>query len=152
MAIYLAAAAVDDVGGTVGDVEAAAAVDDVGGTFDVEAAAAVDDVGGTFDVEAAAADDDVDDVGLFVAVVVSDVIGVFDLVGVAGFDDMGVGAFDDVGVGAFDDVGVGAFEDTADLMSLRGLLTYNTVLSSSSTLPLFTPVSIARSSVSASAV
>ncbi|CAG8850718.1 848_t:CDS:1, partial [Gigaspora margarita] len=118
--------------GTAVDVEAVAVVDDVGGTIgDVEAAAAVDNVGSTFNIEAAVVVDDIDDVSSFVAIVVSNVIGVFDLVNVAGFDD--------VGVGTFDDVGVGAFEDTADLMFLRDLLTYNTVLLSSSTFTLFTP-------------
>ncbi|CAG8698709.1 18086_t:CDS:2, partial [Gigaspora margarita] len=94
------------------DVEAVAVVDDVSSTVgDVEAAAAIDYIGGTFDVEVAAAIDDVDNVGSFVAVVVSDIIGVFDLVGVASFDDMGVGAFDDMGVGAF--------KNTTDLMFLQ---------------------------------
>ncbi|CAG8506439.1 24339_t:CDS:2 [Gigaspora margarita] len=105
-AVYVeAVAVVNDIGGTVGDVEAAAGIDDVGSTFDVEAAATIDDI---------------------------DDIGVFDLVGVASFDD--------VDVGAFDDVGVGAFENTINLMFLQGLLTYNTVLLSSSTLSLFTSV------------
>ncbi|CAG8798724.1 41870_t:CDS:2, partial [Gigaspora margarita] len=82
-----------------------------------EDAATVNDVSGTFDVEATAAIiASVDDVGSFAAIVVSDVIGVFDLASVAGFDNMGIGAFDDVGISAFDDVDIGAFEDTTDLM------------------------------------
>ncbi|CAG8845123.1 31200_t:CDS:2, partial [Gigaspora margarita] len=91
--------------GTAVDVEAVAVVDDVGGTIgDVEATAALM-------MLAAAIVDDIDDIGLFAAVVVSDIIGIFDLVGVASFDD--------VGIGVFDNVGVGAFEDTADIMFLR---------------------------------
>ncbi|CAG8839013.1 46406_t:CDS:2, partial [Gigaspora margarita] len=84
-----------DVECTIGNVEAVAAIDNVGGTFDIKAAATVNDD---------------NDIGSFAAIVVSDIIGIFDLVSVASFDDMGVGAFDNVGIGAF--------ENTVDLMFL----------------------------------
>ncbi|CAG8833739.1 37141_t:CDS:2, partial [Gigaspora margarita] len=97
---------------TAVDVEAVAVVDDISGTVsDVEMTAAIDDVGSTFDIEVAAAVDDINDIGSFAAIVVSDIINVFDVVDVASFDD--------VSVGAFDNVSVSTFENTADLMFLR---------------------------------
>ncbi|CAG8702272.1 3434_t:CDS:2 [Gigaspora margarita] len=91
--IFEAVAVVDDIGSTVGDIETATAIDNIDDTFDVEVTATIDDV---------------DNIGSFAAVIVSDVIDVFDLVGVAGFDNMNIGAFDNVGVGAF--------ENTTNLM------------------------------------
>ncbi|CAG8848399.1 46419_t:CDS:2, partial [Gigaspora margarita] len=108
------------------NVEMVAVINDIGSTIgDIEAATAIDDIGSTFNIEVTAAIDDIDDVGLFVAVVVSDIIGVFDLVGIASFNNVSIGAFDNVGIGAFD----------------------NEFLSLSSTFLFFTPVSIAHFSV-----
>ncbi|CAG8840631.1 42919_t:CDS:1, partial [Gigaspora margarita] len=56
----------------------------------------------------------IDNVVLFVAIVVSNIIGVFDLASVAGFDNMGIARFDIMSIGTFDNVDISAFESVTD--------------------------------------
>ncbi|CAG8853075.1 21621_t:CDS:1, partial [Gigaspora margarita] len=76
---------------TVVDIKAATTVNNIGGTIvDVKAAASIDNISSTFEIKTTAAViASVNDVGSFVAIIVSNIIGVFDLASIVSFDIMG---------------------------------------------------------------